>query len=108
MTGVTDNEAPEKERHRECALEGRCSPVILLIMGERVDKGLEDDDAAKPAVDQVVSIKRNAQEGNERVVSSSEKEKRNLLEASHGVKSATRTELDDVIHDIGVDVDIPC
>lgn len=61
-------------------------------MGEGVDKGLKDDDAAEPAMDQVVSIKRNAQKGDERIVSPSEEEKRDLLGRSQGVKSATETE----------------
>lgn len=77
--GVTDNEAPEEKSAGECVRQGRCCPVRLLIMGEGVDKGLKDDDAAEPAMDQVVSIKRNAQKGNERIVSPSEKEKRDLL-----------------------------
>lgn len=41
--------------------------------------GLESDDAAKPAVEQVVCVERDAQKWNERVVSAREQEQRDLF-----------------------------
>lgn len=48
-------------------------------MGECMSDGFENDDAAKPAVHQIVGVEGNTQKGNERVVPPSESEQRDLF-----------------------------
>ena len=60
-------------------------------MGKSVGNGLEDDDAAEPAVHQVVRVKRNSQEWDERVISASQEKERDLLEALDKISKKTST-----------------
>lgn len=75
----TYNESPKEERGLEHVLGRLSGKPRLRIVGEGMGDGLESDDAAKPAVEQVVCVERNAQKGNERVVSAREEEQRDLF-----------------------------
>lgn len=62
------------------AARGGCEyPPILAIVGDGMSNSLKDDNATKPTMDQVVSVKRDVQERDERVVSASQQEQGDLL-----------------------------
>jgi hypothetical protein len=71
----TYNKAGQNEVAR-----GRCEyPPILAIVGDGMSNSFKDDNATKPTMDQVVSVKGDVQERDERVVSASQQEQGDLL-----------------------------
>lgn len=66
--GGTYNKTPKKEWYGNHGSERR-APTALREVGKRVGKRLENDHATEPAVDQVVSVEGNAQEGDQGIVS---------------------------------------
>lgn len=56
-------------------------PTVLAIVGKGMSESLKNDNTAKPTVDQVVGVKGDVQEGDERVVSSSQKEERDHVDS---------------------------
>jgi len=56
-------------------------PTVLTIVGKGMSESLKNDNTAKPTVDQVVGVKGDLQEGDERVVSSSQKAERDHVDS---------------------------
>jgi hypothetical protein len=80
---LTYNETPHQERGlgRDHSLQRGEGEAALGHVSNGVSQGLEGDDATEPSVDQVVSVKRDAQQRNERVVPASEDEEGDLQDS---------------------------
>lgn len=71
-----------------------------------MSKGFKNDDAAKPSMNQIVSVKRKPQKRDKGIVSSSQQEERNLFTQTDlvSMESADTNRLFETM----IRIDIPC
>lgn len=71
-----------------------------------MSKGFKNDDAAKPSMNQVVSVKRKSQKRDKGIISSSQQEERNLFTQTDLVSMGSAET--NGLFETMVRVDIPC
>lgn len=102
----TYHKSPQQERTLENPKE--CwAPATTSQVRKSMSKGFKNDDAAKPSMNQIVSVKRKSQKRDKGIVSSSQQEERNLFTQSDLVSmgSAETNGLFETMVRLG---DIPC
>lgn len=83
--------SPPDERVREC-FSGDAGPAVTGNLGdhpgEHVDDGFKDDHPSHPAVEQVVGVKADLQQGDERIIASCENDERDHIRQSQHATSS--------------------